>query len=143
MPSTKHRTTPDGPNTRVEHEHETRPPDFPFGHHKLDVYRVALEMARRSRHLADRVPRGYRTFADQLLRSAGQTVLLIGEGANRYSAGQKRQRYTEARGEVGEVAACLELLATLCLVPQVEADEIIHLAGRVGAMLTRLIQRHR
>ena len=122
---------------------ETPRPDYPFGHQKLDVHRVALEMARRCRELADRVPRGYRTFADQLLRAAGQTVLLIGEGANRYTAGQKRQRYTEARGESGEVASCVELLATLRLAPQDEANEIMHLAGRVAAMLTRLIQRHR
>jgi four helix bundle protein len=133
--------SPDTPPPIIELE--TRRPSYPFSHQKLDVYRVALEMACRSREVADRVPRGYRSFADQLLRAAGQTVLLIGEGANRYTAGQKRQRYTEARGETGEVASCLELLATLRLIPQTEADEIIHLAGRVAAMLTRLIQRHR
>jgi four helix bundle protein len=70
-------------------------------------------------------------------------VLLIAEGANRYTAGQKRQRYSEARGESGEVAAAAELLATLRLAPQREADAIIALAGRVAARLTRLIQRHR
>ena len=122
-------------------DHETR--RYPFAHQRLDLYRVGLEMARRSRLLADRVPRGYRSFADQLLRAAGQTVLLIGEGANRYTAGQKRQRYTEARGEAGEVAAAVELLATLHLAPQTDADDVIHLAGRVAAMLTRLIQRYR
>jgi len=132
---------PDTP--RPNAEVESPRPAYPFAHLRLDVHRVAVEMARRSRDLADRVPRGYRSFADQLLRSAGQAVLLIGEGANRYTAGQKRQRYTEARGECGEIASCLELLATLRLAPQVEADEIMHLAGRVAAMLTRLIQRHR
>lgn len=133
--------SPDTPRPNVEIE--TPRPSYPFSHQRLDVHRVALEMARRSRELADRVPRGYRSFADQLLRAAGQTVLLIGEGANRYTAGQKRQRYTEARGECGEVASAVELLATLRLAPQTEADEIMHLAGRVAAMLTRLIQRHR
>jgi len=133
--------SPETPRPTVEIE--TPRPSYPFSHQRLDVHRVALEMARRSRELADRVPRGYRSFADQLLRAAGQTVLLIGEGANRYTAGQKRQRYTEARGECGEVASCVELLATLRLAPQAEADAIMHLAGRVAAMLTRLIQRHR
>jgi len=114
---------------------------YPFPHHRLDAYVVALELARQSKALSDRVPRGYRSFADQLLRASGSTVLLIGEGANRYSAGQKRQRYSEARGEVGEVAAALELLCTLKLVPRAEADAALVLAGRVGAMLTRLVQR--
>ena len=131
---------PDTPSPNADNA--ARRPEYPFSHHRLDVFRVALEMARRSRDLADRVPRGYRSFADQLLRAAGQTVLLIGEGANRYTAGQKRQRYTEARGEAGEVASCVELLATLRLAPRVEADELMHLAGRVAAMLTRLIQRY-
>lgn len=133
--------SPDTPRPNVEIE--TPRPSYPFSHQRLDVHRVALEMARRSRELADRVPRGYRSFADQLLRAAGQTVLLIGEGANRYTAGQKRQRYTEARGECGEVASAVELLATLRLAPHAEANEIMHLAGRVAAMLTRLIQRYR
>ena len=141
MPNVHRTPSPDTSNPTVDHE--SRATSYPFSHQRLDVYRVALEMARRSRELADRVPRGYRTFADQLLRSAGQTVLLIGEGANRYTAGQKRQRYTEARGESGEVAAAVELLATLRLIAQAEANEVMHLAGRVAAMLTRLIQRHR
>jgi four helix bundle protein len=116
---------------------------FPFPHTKLDVFNVALQMARQAKVVADRVPRGYRSFADQLLRSAGSTVLLIGEGANRYSTGQKRQRYAEARGECGEVAAAAQLLCTLELLPQAQAETLIQLAGRVGAMLTRLLQRLR
>jgi len=115
---------------------------YPFAHQRMDVFRVAAEMAVRSRQIADRVPRGYRTFADQLLRAAGNTVSLVGEGLNRYTAGQKRQRYTEARGECGEVAATLELLSVLRLAPKSETAPVIHLAGRVAAMLTRLIQRH-
>jgi four helix bundle protein len=116
-------------------------PTFPFPHTRLDVFRVALQMAAKAKPLADRVPRGYRSFADHLIRAAGNTVLLIGEGANLYSVGAKRQRYSEARGEAGEVAAAVELLSTLALVPAKEADEVLELAGRVGAMLTRLLQR--
>ena len=133
----------DAPDPNYEIEIETREADrFAFSHKRLDVYRVALEVAARSRTLAERVPRGFKPFADQLLRAAGHTVLLIAEGANRYTAGQKRQRYTEARGECGEVAAAVELLATMRLVPSAEAAAVEHLAGRVAAMLTRLIQRN-
>ncbi len=90
----------------------------------------------------DRVPRGHRKWADQLVRAAGSTVGLIGEGANRYTAGQKRQKFTEARGEAGEVAAWVEQLALCGLAPDAEATEVLGLANRVCAMLTRLIQRH-
>jgi four helix bundle protein len=116
---------------------------YPFTHHQLDVYRVAIQMTQQAKLLSDRVPRGYRSFADQLLRAAGQTVLLIGEGANRYTAGQKRQRYSEARGECGEAAVAAELLTALGLLPQRDVEQLMELASRVAAMLTRLIQRHR
>jgi four helix bundle protein len=88
---------------------------FPFPHKQLDVYNVALHMAIKTKRLAAHVPRGYRSFADQLLRAAGATVLLIAEGANRFSAGSKRRRYSEARGECGEVAAAFEFPPNLPL----------------------------
>ena len=115
---------------------------FQFAHHRLDAFRVAREMACHAKGIADRVPRGHRKWADQLLRSAGSTVGLIGEGANRFTAGQKRQKFTEARGEAGEVAAWVEQLELCGLVTEADAIEVLVLANRVCAMLTRLIQRH-
>lgn len=115
---------------------------FQFAHHKLDAYQVARQMADRSKVIADRVPRGYRKWADQLLRAAGSTVGLIGEGANRFTTGQKRQKFTEARGEAGEVAAWVEQLHGCGMVAEVEALEVLALADRVCAMLTGLIKRH-
>ena len=114
---------------------------FSFPHNRLDVFRVALDMAVQAKRVADRVPHGHRSLADQLLRSSGSMVLLVDEGANRYTAGSKRQRYSEARGECGEVAAAAELLAALELVPMAECEELLTLAGRVAAMLTRLLKR--
>jgi four helix bundle protein len=115
---------------------------YSFTHYKLDAYRVAVQMARQAKQLADGVPRGYRSFADQLLRAAGSTVLLIGEGANRHTAGQKRQRFSEARGECGEAAVAAELLVTFGLAPQRDVEPLLAAADRVAAMLTGLIQRH-
>ena len=116
---------------------------YPFAHHKLEVYTVALTMAKHAKAVADKIPRGYRTYADHLLRSSGNTVLLIGEGANRYSAGMKRQRYEEALGEAGEVAVVVEVVCTLGLVPWQDVEELLVLASRVCAMLTRLVLRYR
>jgi four helix bundle protein len=115
---------------------------FRFVHHKLDAYRVARQLADRCKVIADRVPRGYRKWADQLLRAAGSTVGLIGEGANRFTAGQKRQKFTEARGEAGEVAAWVEQLHSCGMVGEAEAVAVLTLADRVCAMLTGLIKRH-
>ena len=115
---------------------------FRFAHHKLDAFRVARQMADRAKVISDRVPRGYRKWADQLLRAAGSTVGLIAEGANRFTAGQKRNKFTEARGEAGEVAAWVEQLHGCGMVAEVEALAVLELADRVCAMLTGLIKRH-
>ena len=83
---------------------------YPFPHTRLKVFHVALEMATQAKMIADRIPRGHRSLADQLHRAASSVVLNIGEGANRTTSGAKRQRYSEARGEAGEVAANAQLL---------------------------------
>ena len=116
--------------------------DLPaFPHHRLDAWRVSLEMAVLVRQLGDRIPRGHRSLADQMVRAAQSTVLLVAEGANRTGTGEKRQRFSLARGECGECAAALELAAALGLVPTEDAAAALALCGRVGAMLTRLVQR--
>ncbi len=112
-----------------------------FPHHRLDAYRVALELAVGVRAIADRIPRGHRSLADQMQRASMSTVLLIAEGANRRGAGEKRHRFSLARGECAECAAAVELAAALGVTPDAEAKQAQLLAGRVAAMLTRLIQR--
>ena len=110
-----------------------------FSHHRLDVYRLALELAVSAKRIADEVPRGYRRLADQLIRSGPSVALLIAEGANRYTPAQKRQRFVEARGECGEAAATVEVLARMGLVTGEEARSFGRTADRVAAMLTGLI----
>ena len=72
-----------------------------FDYERLDVYGVALKLVVAVRRLMERVPRGHRSIADQGLRASAATVLLIAEGANRRTAGDKRQRYSMARGDAG------------------------------------------
>ena len=114
-----------------------------FPHRKLEAYRSALEMARRAKGIADGIPRGYRSFADQLMRAAGATVLLVAEGANRRARGNKRQRFEEALGECGEAAGNVEMLMTLGLVDLTTANDFADVAGRTSAMIAGLAQRLR
>ncbi len=117
----------------------SRPNAFPY--QKLDAYVVALELAVASKLLSDQVPHGYRTFADQLLRSGGRVPLLVAEGCCRRTAAQKRQRFAEARGECGEAGAAAEVLAALGLVPAGDAEKVHDLAGRASALLFGLQRR--
>ena len=71
-----------------------------FAHHRLDVYELALDLAVLAKGISEQIPRGYRSLSDQLIRSGSGVVLLIAEGANRFSSAQKRQRFVEARGSV-------------------------------------------
>ena len=124
------------------HERATKPAGS-FPHERLDAYRVALELAGVAKRLAAQIPRGHRSLADHLLRAATNTVLLLAEGANRRGAGEKRQRFVESRGECGEAAAAADLAVVMDLAEPAAADELKLLAGRVSAMLTRLIARLR
>ena len=117
-------------------------PSTQFPHHRMQVYTVGLEMLTAAKALSDKVPRGYRSFADQLLRSAGAGVAGTTEGLNRRTAGSKRDAFGRARAEVGEAAGHAECLAVMGLVDTEEAWTFIRKAERVAAMLTRLVQRH-
>jgi four helix bundle protein len=117
----------------------TSRPEFP--HHKLDVYRVSTQLAQAARALASQLGHSDKRLADQLHRASTAVPLLIAEGANRRTPGQKRQRFTEARGEAAEAASASELAAAFGLVDNDEALAVEVLADRVVAMLTRLIHR--
>ena len=115
----------------------------PFPHHKLDAYHRALDLVCLADRLAAAIPRGHRSLADQLLRAATSVALNLSEGANRLTSGEKRACFSIDRGECGEAAAAAEIAAALRLVPASDAEQLVAMAGRVGAMLTGLIQRHR
>ena len=119
----------------------TNPTNPSFPHHRLQAWATAADLAVACQRIAARIPRGQRSLADQLARASQSTALLIAEGANRMGMGEKRQRYSLARGECGECAAALELAQRLGLAPALEVAAALALADRVGAMLTRLVVR--
>ncbi len=117
-------------------------PRHPFPHHRLDAYHRAVDLLTGVHTAQQRIPRGHRPLADQLVRAATSVALNLGEGANRYGTGEKRACFSRARGECGEVAVAIEIAVALGFIPAADAAQLLELAGRVAAMLTRLIQRH-
>ena len=114
---------------------------FIFPHERLEAFHVALDLAEVSKRVASHIPRGHRGLADQLQRAGAAPALLIAEGANRRAAGDKRQRFSEANGEAGEVAAAVTLGLRLGVVSAQHASQVRSLAARVAAMTTRLVRR--
>ena len=115
---------------------------FHFTHYKLDAYRVARDLADLVMVLTPQVPRGHHKMVDQIVRAATGAEALIAEGANRYTPKQKRQRFVEARGEAGEVAAHLERLRRYQFISEQQLMQGLSLADRLCALLTGLIRRH-
>ena len=75
--------------------------EFPFPHHKLDAWRVAVELATKGRHLAERIPTGDRDLAAQLRRSSTAAVLLGGSDAARPDFGSNLDTYRVQIRKVG------------------------------------------
>ena len=115
---------------------------FRFAHHKLVAYRVAVDLADFVGDVVARTGPGHRRLLDQVERSAESTVALVAEGANRFTPGMKRQRYTEARGEAGETAAHIERMHRRGLLTDEQLLAGLALADRACALLTGLIRRY-
>ena len=117
---------------------------FHFTHYKLDAYRIARELADLVMVIRSQVPRGqgHHKMTDQIVRAATGAEALVAEGANRYTPKQKRQRFVEARGEAGEVAAHLERLRRYNFISEEQLMQGLRLADRLCATLTGLIKRH-
>ena len=103
------------------------------GHERLDVYRIALEVARWAAR--QQVPTARRHLRDQLVRAADSMVLNIAEGAGREPGDGRRHHFRIAAGSAAEVAAVLDLIEF----PEAQGRK--EQLQRVGAMLARLTAR--
>jgi four helix bundle protein len=141
MPRHESRATEHGtPSTNSSTHTTTEPAAWragPFDFQRLDAYAVAKEALVAGDRLARQLPRGYAKLADQLRRALLSAHLGIAEAASR-SGADRRSRFKCARGEASEAAAALEAVLALQLAPAERVEPILHLLGRLAAMLTRL-----
>ena len=114
-----------------------------FGHHRLDAYRVAVELFLEVESVAAQLPRGHADLKDQMRRSAAATVRHIAEGANRFEPRDKSNRFLLARAECGECDATLEMALLMRLVDGARIERMRSLTDRVAAMVWRLAVRER
>ena len=80
-----------------------------LGHERLDVYQIALGVARWAG--AQVIPAARRHLRAQLVRAADSMVLNIAEGAGHEPGESRRHHYRIALGSASEVAAVLDLVA--------------------------------
>ena len=105
---------------------------FDFTFERLDVYRLAVDVARWMRRTS--WPRGTAHLKDQGTRAADSTVLNVAEG---HSRGGKpgRNHYTIAQGSAGEALAVLDVVG---LPGGAEQQQKLR---RVAAMLEKMKAR--
>jgi len=80
-----------------------------FMFERLDVYQRAVNLAETVFKLAEELPRGQASLADQFKRAAMSISLNIAEGNGRWHSKERRNFFLIARGSVFECVPLLEL----------------------------------
>ena len=107
---------------------------------KLDVYRMAMELALLVDKTIEKIPAHRAYLIDQMRRSSSSVVLNIAEGAGEHAALEKRRFYRMAKRSATECASTMELCWRLVLIEEERYLLVRTQAIRVVAMLTRLFQ---
>jgi four helix bundle protein len=111
-------------------------------HHRLIVWRKALDLVRTTYQVARVLPPEERfELARQLRRASGSVVANIAEGAGRRHRRDYARFLAQARGSVREVAAQLTIAAVCDLAPPEVLAEPAKLADEISRMLTAMLKR--
>lgn len=117
--------------------------DHPFPHARLDAWKIACQARQVALEFTASLPPGFGDEARQINKAAASVVRNISEGASRWRAAEKVHKFEIASGEAGEAVGAIQSLVDCGLGDIALATEFEHLEGRVAAMLTGLIKRHR
>jgi four helix bundle protein len=103
---------------------------------KLDVYRVARELAQRVHEAAIRD----RELRDQATRAAKSCFLCLCEGLPNEGRAMRHKYFTESRNSLAETAGAVDLASVIGSMGQEEAEAVQALAARLRRMLTALLR---
>lgn len=103
-------------------------------HHRLDAYRLALDVLRIVRDAEIRDGK----LRDQALRAAKSAALNIAEANGRTSPADRARVFAIARGEAMEAAAALEIAVLAGDAHPASYAACLPIAGHLFAVLTRL-----
>jgi len=109
---------------------------------KLDVYRLAVDLADALLELSDRLPWRSRALVDQLARAALSIPANIAESNGRHSSRDRQHFLRIARGSLFECIPLLEIARRRNLMTTEEHGELVATAERVSRMLAGLITHH-
>ncbi len=118
------------------HENNNHSSGSVLPHHRLAVYRKALELlaAVRAAQIADTKLR------DEALRAAKSVCLNIAEGSGRVSRADKARVYAIARGECVECVAAIEIAVTAGDAVEEASRHAVQCGTEVYLMLGALVR---
>ena len=116
---------------------------FPFPHERLDAWHLARQARQVALKFTASLPSGFGDEARQINKAAASVVRNICEGASRWRPAEKVLKFEIASGEAGEAVGAVVSLVDGDLGDRRLAARFQYLEGRVAAMLTGLIKRHR
>jgi len=107
-----------------------------FQFQRLDVYRVAREIAQRvhTARIRDRELR------DQATRASKSCFLCLCEGLPNEGIAMRNKYFVESRNSLAETVGAMDLAAAIGVVRQEDADAVQVLGLRLRRMLTALLR---
>ncbi len=111
--------------------------DNRFAMQRLDIYQVALQLARRVHEAKLQDPE----LRDQATRASKSAFLNLSEGLPHDQPGLRRRYFTSANGSVHETVAAVDLALALGAVSPGDAEAIQALALRLKHTLRALLAR--
>ena len=100
----------------------------------LDIYPVALDIARVAASAFQHIAQHDSDLARQLRRAATSVPLNIAEGSAGIG-GNRRQRYATALGSAREAKACFDLAVAMGYVPALAADDGNRFSYVIGTLV--------
>lgn len=110
-----------------------------FDFQKLDVYQKARRMHKKVTQFLMKCKEVSPRLRDQLSRASLSVMLLIAEGAGRFTDADKKYFYTQSRASVFETVACLEACLDLGYLPESGFKEFNEEYENISKMLFGLI----
>ena len=116
---------------------------YPFPHERLDAWHRAREARTIALQFAASLRPGFGDEARQINNAAGSVVRNVCEGADRWRPLEKVLKFEIAAGEAGEAAGAIQSLLDAGIGDAGLGLAAIDALGRVSAILTGLIRKHR
>ena len=112
-----------------------------FGHEKLDVYRLSIELAAYPLETIRGVPKGNQDFVSQLRRAVTSIPANIAEGVGKTGEDDRKRYFSIARGSATEAAAWYDILGVAALLTSSQIATAKAFLERIVAMLSALCIR--